>query len=79
MNHCSVARNSVGFLQRQQCGYLWVNGTAATSAPTARRRSMIFGFASHTVCPAKRVDLGDEAPVVVHRVVDLEPGRRPSS
>ena len=53
MNHCSVARNSVGFLHRQQCGYVCVSGTSATSAPRAFRSSMIFGFASHTVWPAK--------------------------
>ena len=53
MNHCSVARKSVGFLQRQQCGYVWVRGTEATSAPVALRCSTIFGFASQTVRPAK--------------------------
>ena len=34
---------------------------------------MILGFASQTVWPAKCSTSGDEAPVVVDRVVDLEP------
>ena len=35
---------------------------------------MMRGFASHTVMPAKCATSPDEAPVVVDRVVDLEPG-----
>ena len=75
MNHCSVARNSVGFLHRQQCGYVWLSVTSATSAPAARRCSMICGLRLPHRLPREVRDLGDEAPVVVDRVVDLEPER----
>ena len=44
-------------------------------APPVARCSMIFGFASHTVMPAKCSTSRLNAPVVVHRVVD--PERRP--
>jgi len=62
MNHCSVARNRVGFLHRQQCGYVCWSDTSATSALTARRCSMIFGFASQTVRPAKWATSGMKRP-----------------
>ena len=51
---------------------------AASSAPArAQHGSMMRGLASHTVMPGEVLHLGDEAPVVVHRVVDLEPGLAP--
>ena len=75
MNHCSVARKSVGFLQRQQCGIRVRERTSATSAPRSFRSAMIRGFASQTVRPGEVRDLGDEAPVVVDRVVDRQPER----
>ena len=62
MNHCSVARKSVGFLQRQQWGYVWVSGTSATSAPRSFRSAMIRGFASQTVSPAKWATSGTKRP-----------------
>jgi len=43
----------VGFLHRQQCGYVWLTGISASNAPRSRSSAMIRGFASHTVWPAK--------------------------
>ena len=52
MNHCSVARKSVGFLQRQQCGYVWRQRHLGDQrAALLRGCSMIRGFASQTVRP----------------------------
>ena len=62
MNHCSVARNSVGFLHRQQCGYSWLSVTSATRAPDSFRSAMIFGLASQTVSPAKCATSGTKRP-----------------
>ena len=77
MNHCSVARKSVGFLQRQQCGYVWLSGTWAIEGPHPPRCSMILRIGLPHRHPREVLHVGDEAPVVVHRVVDPEPGLAP--
>ena len=62
MNHCSVARKMIGFLQRQQIGYEWVSLPDCRRAPASRRNSTMTGFASKTFCPAKRSTSGRNRP-----------------
>ena len=62
MNHCSVARKMIGFLQRQQIGYEWVSLPDCSRTPFSRRNATTFGFASKTFWPAKCSTSGRKRP-----------------
>ena len=51
-NHCSVARNIIGPLHRQQWGYEWRISSVKSSAPRSSKSAVIPLFALKTNCPS---------------------------